>query len=527
MALTPTRAEAARFLGHAALGYTSSDIEAVRQAGFETWIDRQFTAWRQTSHWDWMLQRYKPTQPNVYDGDLVTSIWRRFIEGRDLLRQKVTFALSEILVTSVGNYIAGFTHYGGASYLDMLEERSFGNFRDILQGASQSLFMAYYLTFRGSRKADGQGTQQPDENYARELLQLFSIGLFVLDAAGNPVPGENGWQQAYTQADVEALARVFTGWDADLLDWPGAYARWKRPMVNSATHFDSGAKSFSFAPGVTIPAGASPQENLRLALDAIFQHPNVGPFIGKQLIQRLVTSNPSDNYVRRVAAAFNNNGQGVRGDMKAVIKAILIDPDLMDAEGRRNGMGPQPEHFGKLREPAARLVQFAKAFNMKSKSGNWWSSTHHPRDFFGSVGQTPMTSPSVFNFFRPDYSPPGTSFSASGESKLLAPEFQITNESSVIAYVKAMAWIIGWTFRDTAIDCAADYSAWLPKASDPLTLVNELDVLLAAGRLSSETKTLMIRALNTMPMANSEQRENRIKAALLMVMSAPEYITQK
>ncbi|WP_290902045.1 DUF1800 family protein [Aquabacterium sp.] len=527
MALTPTRAEAARFLGHAALGYNSSDIEAVRQAGFDAWMDRQFTAWRQTSHWDWLSQRYSPTTPGVTDGDLGTSVWRRFIEGRDLLRQKITFALSEILVTSVRNNIAGFTGYGGASYLDMLEERAFGNFRDILQGISSSLFMAYYLTFRGSRKADAQGTQQPDENYARELLQLFTIGLFVLDDAGNPVAVDNSFQQAYTQADVEALARVFTGWDADIPDWPGAYARWKRPMVNSPVNFDSGAKSFSFAPGITIPAGASPQDNMRLALDAIFQHPNVGPFIGKQLIQKLVTSNPSPDYVRRVAAAFNNDGHGVRGDMKAVIKAILMDPDLLDAEGRRNGMGPHPEQFGKLREPATRLVQFAKAFNMKSKTGNWWTDRHRVWEYFRNVGQEPMKSPSVFNFYRPDYSPPGTDFSLPSQERLLGPEFQITTESSVIGYVRAMATIIGWSLRDPNLECAADYSGWLPKASDATALVNELNVLLAAGRLSPSTMALMTRAINTMPMATSDQRENRIKTAALLVMSAPEYITQK
>lgn len=522
----PTRVEASRFLSHAAIGYTGADIDALKSQGYEVWLTRQFAAWRQTSHWDWMLARYSPS---IGDGDLGTSIWRRFIEGRDVLRQKVTLALSEILVTSVRNFLAGYTNYGGAAYLDMLEERAFGNFRDILQGVSESLFMAYYLTFKGSKKANSQGTQQPDENYARELLQLFSLGLFVLDESGDPVPADdgNGWKQVYTQADVEALARVFTGWDADIADNPGAYARWKRPMVNAAANFDSGAKSFSFAPGVTIPAGASAQDNLRMALDAIFAHPNVGPFICKQLIQRLVTSNPSRGYVARVSAVFNDNGQGVRGDMKAVVRAILLDLDLFDDMGRRVGKGPVPEQFGKLREPAARLVHFAKAFNMRSRSGNWWTPSHHVGEYFRDVGQEPMKSPSVFNFFRPDYSPPGTGFTEPGQVRLVAPEFQITTESSVIRYVTQMSTIINWSLSTPDIDAAADYSAWLSKASDPGALVTELNVLLAAGNLSPSTTLLIVNALNGMLMVSTADREKRVKAAVLMIMSAPEFIAQK
>lgn len=537
---TPTRAEAARFLSHAALGWTSSDIESVKQIGYQEWLNRQFTAWQQTSHWDWMLARM---DPKIADGNLSTSVWRRFIEGRDLLRQKVTFALSQIFVTSVKNFLAANTSLGGGAYLDMLESKAFGNFRDLLQGVSGSLLMSYYLSFKGSKKSDPATGQQPDENYARELLQLFTMGLFQLDEYGNAVTDSQTGEkiQTYNQSDVEALARVFTGWDSDLTDEPANYQRWKRPMVNSAhntdptrNYFDAGAKNFSFMP--PIAAGLSPEENLSKALDGIFNHPNVGPFIGKQLIQKLVTSNPSAAYVGRVTAAFNNNGQGVRGDMKAVIRAILLDPDLFDAD-RRTGKGPDPENFGKLREPVARLVLWAKAFNVRSRSGNWDSPTHSVWQYFAGIGQEPMKSNSVFNFYRPDYMPPGTDFA---DRKLLAPEFQITTESSVIAYVQAMQTNIGFSLANASVDTAGDYSAWFSKASDPAAMVEEMNVLLAAGQLSADTKSLIVGALNSMPLTElpstnpndpikppTYAREQRVKAAVLMIVSAPEFLVQK
>ncbi len=516
----PTRAEAARFLGHAALGYGSADIEAVRSLGYEEWLTRQFAAWRQTGHFDWMLANRPTSRTNSqnFSGELTASVFRRFIEGRDLLRQKTTLALSEICVTSVLSDMAAWQQFGGAAYLDLLETHAFGNWRELLQGISQSALMSVYLTFKGSAKAGYFGSgSMPDENYARELLQLFTVGLVNLNADGTPVQPE---VESYTQDDIQALARVFTGWDFNLAGG-GVVEYWRRPLTNNPVLFDDTQKTFSPAFGLpAIPAGVGAAENLRLALDGIFAHANLPGFISRQLIQRFVTSNPSPAYVGRVAAVFRNNGSGVRGDMKAVLRAILLDEDLFDATGHRIG-GLGTPGFGKLREPAVRFIQWAKAFNARSKSGNW--GIEYALDL---LAHRPMYSPSVFNFFRPGYVPPGGGIAATQlyGTRMVAPEFQITNETSTINYVRFMRSVI-----DSGVngDVVPSYAAWLNKASDPDALVAELNLVLAAGQIGQETAGLVADAVGTIPLVTTTQREQRVKAAVTLLLSAPEYLAQK
>lgn len=553
MALTPTRAEAARFLGHAALGYTSSDIEAVRQAGFETWIDRQFTAWRQTSHWDWLVANRGATKaavdllPYSYLGMALATSYRRFIEGRDLLRQKMVFALSQVVVASNTSEMGSMQDLGAGNHLDILEKHAFGNYRDLLGEVATSLFMGSFLTFEGSAVAGALGANKPDENFAREILQLFTIGLFELNTDGSlvmeTVDNVTGPKPTYVATDVASLARAFTGWGADGRD----DGRWKRPMAVTSNYVDNGEKTFTQLRIPTIANSLGAAGNMKAALDGIFAHSNVGPFVGRLLIQRMVTSNPSPEYVARVAAAFNNNGQGVRGDLKAVIKAVLLDPSLFDADGRRL-QGMNDPTFGKLREPVQRVVQWAKAFNVRSVTGRWLVGGNNGVTSLWLLGQAPMHAPSVFNFFRPGYVPPGTEIADTrlrdsvtvppgtdmsdmtlpGRT-MVAPEFQITNEVTTLDYISVMRDLIDRGVTNTAStpDIVPDYTAWLPKVTDARALVAELNVLLAAGQLSPTTESLIAQAVGAMRMATTDERTRRIKAAALLVLSAPEFIAQK
>lgn len=539
MALTPTRAEAARFLGHAALGYTSSDIEAVRQAGFSTWIDRQFTTWRQTSHWDWLVANRGTNQnalnalPYSYQGMALATAYRRFIEGRDLLRQKMTFALSQIVVASNTSEVGAFQDFGAANHLDILERHAFGNYRGLLGEVGTSLFMGYFLSFEGSAVAGALGANKPDENFARELLQLFTIGLYELHPDGSVVTevvdGNEEPKPTYVAADVATLARAFTGWRTSSYEGSDV-ERWRRPMTVTQHHVDNGEKAFTQQLRIpTIPHSLGAAGNMKAALDGVFAHSNVGPFIARQLIQRMVTSNPSPEYIARVAAKFDNNGQGVRGDLKAVVKAVLLDESLFNAEGRRL-QGLDDPTFGKLREPVQRVVQWAKAFNVRSKTGRWLVGGNNGQTHLWRLGQAPMHAPSVFNFFRPGFVPPGTEISSTpvASGAMVAPEFQITNEVSTLEYIAVMREMIDKGVKDTdKDDIAADYSAWLPKVTDANALVAELNVLLAAGQLSTSTQTLIAQAVGSMRMATTDERTRRIKAAALLVLSAPEYLAQK
>ncbi|MEJ7808609.1 MAG: DUF1800 family protein, partial [Telluria sp.] len=283
----------------------------------------------------------------------------------------------------------------------------------------------------------------------------------------------------------------------------------RRPMSQTATRHETGSKTFL---GTTIAAGVDGAASLTQALDAIFAHANVGPFIGRQLIQRLVCSNPSAAYVTRVATVFNNDGSGVKGNLKAVIKAILLDDEA------RSATRMQEPGFGKLREPILRLAAWARAFKASSPSDAW--AIGNTSDPATRLGQSPLRSGSVFNFFRPGYVPPN---SAIGTAGMVAPEFQITNESTVVGYVNYMQ-----TFISRGVsDVKGDYTALLPMADTAQTLLDEINVVLAAGQLSAPTVALIKGALDSMPAGTDPARLNRIYAALVMVMAAPEFIVQK
>jgi uncharacterized protein (DUF1800 family) len=501
----PTRTQAARFLSQASMGSSKADVDAVAGQGFATWLDAQFAMPRATSHWDWLVAGGFGTSASMSNqAGFDPVMWRQLIASGDQLRQRVGMALLDFLVVGIDGVDLPWRQFAVAAYVDVLMDGAFGNFRTLLQNISLNVAMGYYLTFAGNRKANPATGAEPDENYARELMQLFTIGLYKLNAdgtnqlnAGNPI-------ETYGQDDISGLARVFTGWNLDSSD-NSTPDRLRRPMANNASQHESGAKTFL---GTTIPAGTSGPQSLNLALDAIFAHPNVAPFISKQLIQRLVTSNPPPAYVARISAVFENNGSGVRGDLKAVIRAILLD-----VEARNDAIsGTSTE--GKLREPIMRLTGWARAFGASSPSGAWPigdTSSSSTR-----LAESPGRSQSVFNFFRPGYTPPNSAIASAG---LVAPEFQITNEPSVIAYVNYMAAIVA----NGSGDFKADYTAISALAGDSAALVDEVDILLGAG-LSAATKASIKGAVDSIAAGAAA---NRVDTAILLTLASPEYLVQK
>ena len=372
-------------------------------------------------------------------------------------------------------------------------------------------------------------------------MQLFSIGLYQLNLDGTPKTDAQGNRiESYSQADVTNLARVFTGYDIDMSQNVNTYdpvlnrnipntTPARLPMVLNASRHSTLAATFL---GVTIPAGTPGATALKTALDTLFNHPNVGPFFGRQMIQRLVTSNPSRSYVARVAAAFNNNGAGVRGDLKAVWSAILLDDEA------RSPAGLTQASFGRLREPMLRFVQWGRTFGIRSAAGSWKiGDLGNPAT---QLGQSPLRPPSVFNYFRPGYVPPSTALAA---NRSVAPEFQLVNESSVGGYLNYMQGVIrngvyvnapdqpnSGSNASNGYDITAAYTAELALVTDAAALVRRLALLLCADQLSASTQTLIVNALNATPVTAASTdavKSNRVAAAVLMVMASAEYLVQK
>jgi uncharacterized protein (DUF1800 family) len=509
----PTAAEASRFLSQATFGPTPEEINRVVDIGISAWLNDQF-AKPQTYHFMYMNQvmRTLPANQDLGDDPFFESFWQQAVNGEDQLRQRVAFALSQIFVVSYQNSTLYYNARGTANYYDLMGYYAFGNFRDLLEAVSLHPMMGAYLNALGNEKT--VGAQVPNENYAREIMQLFTIGLRQLNQNGTDTTTPA--TPTYTIDDIKGLAKVFTGWswggpdrsNARFYGWNVADENrdWI-PMQNYAQFHETLPKTFL---GVTIPANTSGEASLQIALDTLFNHPNVGPFIGKRLIQRLVTSNPSPAYVGRVAAAFNNNGHGVRGDLKAVVIAILLDPEARAV--------PSSNSAGKLREPVLRLANWARAFHAKSNSGRYMMGSID--DPLWGLGQTPMRSPSVFNFFKPEYVPPNTNIATAG---LLAPEMQITDEISVTGYLNFMRDAIA-NGTGSNNDIHADYTPELALADTPEQLVNRVNLLLMQGQMSAALRTQILAAINSNP---SNSKANKVYLAVFLTMAAPEYIVQK
>jgi uncharacterized protein (DUF1800 family) len=519
---TPSsQVEAARFLIQATYGPNMAEIQRVANSGPAAWIDEQFNTPSMDSHWDYAIVRRGPPGCTVCNSNFVNAVmesfWLQAVRGPDQLRQRTVLALSEIFVVSnVNSTIDGITD-AHASYLDMLSRNAFGNFRQLLEQVSTHPAMGKYLSHFANEREDAATGRIPDENYAREVMQLFSIGLWQLNPDGTRRrDGSGNFIPTYNQNDVSGLARVFTGWS-----WNGpdkTYGRWKgwgntenwrEQMQNYPDFHSTSEKRFL---NVTIPANTSGEQSLRIALDTLFNHPNVGPFIGRQLIQRFVTSNPSPAYVGRVAAAFNNNGQGVRGDMRAVLRAVLLDAEARDINTSNQST------WGKLREPMVRFGNWMRAFDARSSNGVY--AIWNLEDNVSSLGQNPLRAPSVFNWFRPDYAPPGQILNQS----LVAPEFQITHETTVTGYANFMAYTAERGHGYNTGTILPNYTAEVALANNPPALMDRLNILLTAGRMTSATRQIIINAINEIP---ASQASRRVHMAVALTMVSPEFIVQK
>lgn len=516
--LSPSTAasDAARFLTQATFGPTAADINALAASSPAAWIDAQFNTAPLETHYAYV------TRANASYLSFGASFWRQAAVGPDQLRQRVAFALSEIFVASnVNSLVAqGEDQYAQAAYMDVLAANAFGNFRTLLEGVTRNVFMGLFLTHMRNQKEDPATGRIPDENYAREVMQLFSIGLWQLnpdgsrkkDSAGKDIP-------TYGQTEVSGMAKVFTG-----LSWGQTGSKQENNWLYGPEHYNAPMEIYpqyastsakTIINGVTIPANTSGDESIRIALDALFNHANVGPFIGEQLIKRLVTSNPSRAYVGRVAAAFANNGSGSRGDMKAVIRAVLLDSEARDASK------VVVDSWGKLREPILRFTAWIRAFGAKAPSGLY--DIGLIMDPVDGLAQGPLMAPSVFNWFRPDYAPPGVV----SQRGLVAPEFQIAHDTTVSGYARFMLNVIPDGYGDGRNAIAADYSTELGLATTPDALLDRLNLLLMAGRMTAETRALIKGAVEAIPTNITDASKRRVHTAIALAMLSPEFLVQK
>lgn len=516
-----TEADAARFLTQTTFGAKRSDIEALMDQTFETWINAQMAlpASNHLAETRAELDRYgepnfadRPDQQHRYG-----AWWNISLRAEDQLRQRVAFALSEFLVISDVNGTIYNWQEGAAHYLDILVEHAFGNYRDLLEEVTLSPAMGVYLSHLRNAKSDPETGSRPDENYAREIMQLFSIGLVELhpdgtlrlDANGLPIP-------TYDQTTITEMAKVFTGWSfyhADPQPWRFRWTEQEflRPMINYPSYHEDGPKTI--VTGRELPAGQGAWKDLQDTLDTLFEHENTGPFVVRRLIQRLVTSNPSPAYVYRVAQVFADNGAGVRGDLGAVVKALLLDPEA------RSAAASVSPNFGKIKEPLLRVTGLVRAFDGRSASGRFyyfWSQSE--------LSQGPLRAPSVFNFFTPDYAPVGDLARAG----LFAPEMQIHTDTTALSVPNRLSVYSFSNWGDPADreadSIALDIEDWVPLYETPEVILDEIDLLLCAGSLSDADRARILQAVADLPSWVSPRQG--ISSMIYLVVTNPAAAVQ-
>ncbi|NQY97755.1 MAG: DUF1800 domain-containing protein [Henriciella sp.] len=521
-------ADASRFLARASFGGSKPEIASLTGTDAANWVANEFAK---------PVTLTMPTllaQPRTSSGELEGKVinalyWDHMIGSNDQLRQRMAFALSQILVYSDVNDPDQIVR---AHYQDTLIQNAFGNYRDVLEAVTYTAAMGNYLTYRGNRRGDPNTGRMPDENYAREIMQLFSIGVVELNMDGTPRLDAQGQQiETYTNDDVIGLAKVFTGLDFAQSGGGATSDARIRPMEMIEDRHSPLEKQFL---GTTIPAGTRGNESIRRALDTIFAHPNVAPFISRQLIQRFTHSDPSTAYVQSVATAFENGrfvslggqqfGTGQRGDLQATLAAILLEPTLFSDPTSNTDFA-----FGKVREPILRFTHWARAFNVQGLNAKNENDLRDTRSNALSLGQQAYRAPSVFNFYRPGYVAPGT---IAGDRGITVPEFQTVNASSAVGI---MNFLTDFVFdRASQVDNSIqtydpDYSTEINLADTPQALVDHLDDLLTGGRMSDVEKTDIVDIIGSLeirtdtPQNTAADREDVVRAAVALILNSPSY----
>ena len=507
-----TPEEVSRFLNQATFGPTFDMIQDFHNSGesFAAWIDSQI-AMSPTLITESMEREVMGGASRNHQL-FHRGWWRATAKGADQLRQRMAFALSQILVVSgQGSDVVRGSPEAAGAYYEILQNQAFGNYADLLEAITYNLGMGTYLGHLRNQSEDPELRIFPDENYARELMQLFSIGLWELnedgsrklDYNGNPIP-------TYTNFHITELAKVMTGFN-----WGGANSfydyknRPDLPMTIWETHHERGEKFL--VNGGYLPAEMEPAHDVRLAIENLVNHPSAGPFIGRLLIQRFVTSNPSPAYIRRVAHAFSDNGKGIRGDLGAVIRSILLDPEA------RSEPISQGERYGKMREPYLTYAHLSRAFSSKNEDDVFYILTDGHLDYFG---QRPLMSPTVFNFYLPNYQPADETI----EGNFFAPEFEILTPLRSVLWPNLLRSNIelGFAYSPnfTHLTRAHDFSIERSLVNYPESLVDRLDLVFTYGTLNQETKEIILKMMNDAGLSD----EKKLWTAIYVVMTSPEYV---
>ena len=500
--------DAALILDIGTFGARYSDVESVAESGVDAWLDEQFTM--PISLHEPIVRRYGAQYGfNNQDSPIPIAQFRRFaffenaLTAPDQLRQVTAYALTQLFVVSQTG-VLGNNPLGLSNYYDTLLTHSFGNYRDLLRAVTLHPAMGFYLSHVNNAKTDEDANTFPDENYAREVMQLFTIGLYELnsdgtrklDAEGQPIP-------TYDNTDIREFSRIFTGlaYAGDAGQEP-QFGRNRPvlhlPMVMFDNYHEPGEKYL--LNGFTVPDGQTGIQDIDDAVDNLFNHPNVAPFVSKQLIQRLVTSNPSSDYVSRISAVFADNGDGVRGDMKALIRAILTDVEVAEAS--------------RVREPFRRFLAANRALNTTPSEGSDIGVT----GFFvqNATGQMVLTAPSVFNFYSPFYRPQG------GQG-LIAPEMQITTEDTIVGVTNLMAQILYGNRpmhnHPQLPEMRLDLTSMVNLADDKEAFLTRVERLFFAGTMSEHTRSVISGAWDE---AAGSSATDRVKLALHLALSAPD-----
>lgn len=581
----PNPKASSRFLSQATLGPKLSEIQSLQNQGIEAWLDQQFGMspsfnlqnYVQNMHQS-MVDSLKIKNPagtytlsNVFIDDWAFDVawFQANMIAADRLRWRVSLALSQIFVTS---RISAFDEnpYALASYYDLLNKNAFGNYRSLMDSITYHPAMGVYLTYLNNHATDtlaiSAGSPKkkkvfPDENYAREILQLFSIGLFELNNNGTEKKDINGKSiPTYDNNDIGNLAKVFTGlsWshsrylgdNSKVTKWSYTKPMKFFPIDSTEKYTPSGANPNTWRivnghePGAktflnqTIPARPVTQGELDIAdaLDIIFNHPNVGPFMARRLIQHLVTSNPSPEFIDRIASVFNNNGTGLRGDLKAVVRAILLDPEARDCCSEKENTA-----FGHLREPFLRYMNLVNGLGLTNQNGIYRNVMV---DLYDRIEQKPLYSPSVFNFYQPGYVPDGP-IQTAGK---VGPEFQMLNSLSFSNYMNALhKWVISndpieyWNIfsnefykadQEPTFNITTEYV--LAKDNRINEFLDKYNLILAQGRIQPGSMSIIRNVLLSMPMTydingvpDPTLADRRLRMGVFLIMISPDYLINK